>query len=225
MRELSIFVDESGDKTSKTRYFILTLVIHDQSCSIANETIAYERSLASADLPNIPFHSEPLLNGHDEYEELEPKQRKKLLSAFGALTRYLPIQYKAFVYRRREFPNIEKLAARMRRDVSEMIADHLAYFQGFDHVKLYYDNGQAIVKKALDEAIYSTLSKEAVVKKRTTMTEYRLAQVADYLCTIELAAVKYAAKENGATYDKFFGGVGSFKKNWLKQARRKMLRS
>lgn len=137
----------------------------------------------------------------------------------------LPIQHKTFLYKRSEFPNIEKLAARMRRDASEMIADHLAYFQGFDHVKLYYDNGQAIVKKALDEAIYSTLSKEAVVKKRTTMTEYRLAQVADYLCTIELAAVKYAAKENGATYDKFFGGVGSFKKNWLKQARRKMLRS
>lgn len=53
------------------------------------------------------------------------------------------------------------------------------------------------------------------------MTEYRLAQVADYLCTIELAAAKYAAKENGGTYEKFFGGIGSFKKNWLKQARRK----
>lgn len=224
MQELSIFVDESGDKTSKSRYFILTLVIHDQSCSIASEITAYERSLASANLPNIPFHSEPLLNGHGEYGELEPRQRKKLLSAFGALTRYLPIQYQAFVYRRREFPDIEKLVARMKRDASGMIMSHLVYFQGFDQVKLYYDNGQAIVKKALDEAIYSTLSKEAIVKKRTTMTEYRLAQVADYLCTIELAAVKYAAKENGATYDKFFGGVGSFKKNWLKQARRKMLR-
>lgn len=28
----------------------------------------------------------------------------------------------------------------MSVDASEMIADHLAYFQGFDHVKLYYDN-------------------------------------------------------------------------------------
>lgn len=109
--------------------------------------------------------------------------------------------------------------------MSEMIADHLVYFQGFDHVKLYYDNGQSIAKKALDGAIYSALPKEAVVKKHTTMTEYRLAQAADYLCTIELAAVKYAAKKNGATYDKFFGGIGPFKRNWLKQARRKMLRS
>ena len=29
----------------------------------------YERSLANADLPNIPFHSEPLPNGHGEYEK------------------------------------------------------------------------------------------------------------------------------------------------------------
>lgn len=50
------------------------------------------------------------------------------------------------------------------------------------------------------------------------MTDYRLEQVADYLCTIELALVKYGAKENGETYNKFFGGIGSFKRNWLKQA-------
>lgn len=55
------------------------------------------------------------------------------------------------------------------------------------------------------------------------MTDYRLEQVADYLCTIELAAVKYAAKEDGETYNKFFGGIGSFKKNCLKQARRKSI--
>lgn len=43
------------------------------------------------------------------------------------------------------------------------------------------------------------------------MTDYRLEQVADYLCTIELALVKYEAKEDGETYNKFFGGIGSFK--------------
>lgn len=28
------------------------------------------------------------------------------------------------------------------------------------------------------------------------------------LCTIELAVIKYAAKEDGETYNKFFGGIG-----------------
>ena len=54
-------------------------------------------------------------------------------------------------------------------------------------------------------------------------TYHRLEQVADYLCTIELALVKYEAKEDGETYNKFFGGIGSFKRNWLKQARSKRI--
>lgn len=67
------------------------------------------------------------------------------------------------------------------------------------------------------------LSKGVVVHRKTSMADYRLEQVADHLCTIELAAVKYAAKENDETYNKLFGGIGSFKKNWLKQARRKSI--
>ena len=111
----------------------------------------------------------------------------------------------------------------MRHDISEFVIGRLGFFQGFDDVKIYYDNGQDIVKSAIYGAFESTLSHNVVIRRRTTMTEYRLAQVADYLCTIELAAIKYAAKENGATYDKFFGGPGAFKRNWLKQARRKLV--
>ena len=223
MREISIFADESGDKTEKTRYFLLTLVFHDQANGIVEQVATYERSLANADLPNIPFHSEPLLNGHGEYEYLGPEQRKKLLSGFAALVRYLPIRYVTFVYRRREFDSTEKLAERMKRDITGFMRDHLEYLQGFEHVKVYYDNGQAIVKSSLYDAVHEVLAKQAVVSRRTTMTEYRLSQVADFLCAIELAAVKYDAKEDGGTYGKFFGGIGSFKKNWLKQARRKRI--
>ena len=224
MREISVFADESGDKTEKTRYFLLTLVFHDQAASIAEQVAIYERSLATADLPNIPFHSEPLLNGHGDYRYLEPEQRKKLLSGFAALVRYLPVEYVTLVYKRREFTGPEKLAERMKRDIADFLREHLGYFQEFDHVKVYYDNAQAIVKGALYNAVYDVLAKQAVVRRRTTMTEYRLSQVADFLCTIELAAVKYDAKEDGGTYDKFFGGVGTFKKNWLKQARRKLMK-
>ena len=127
------------------------------------------------------------------------------------------------MYRHSEYGNTQTLANILRRDLTELFSDNLEFFQSFERVKIYYDNGQDIVKRTLYESVESTLSKQAIIKKRTTMTEYRLTQVADYLCTIELAAVKYAARENGGTYDKFFGGIGSFKKNWLKQARRKAI--
>ena len=75
-KELSIFVDESGDRGGKARYYLLTLVFHDQADSIAEVVTGYEAKLAGADLPNIPFHSEPLMNGHKDYEFLNIEQRK-----------------------------------------------------------------------------------------------------------------------------------------------------
>lgn len=64
-----------------------------------------------------------------------------------------------------------------------------------------------------DGSVGKVLSKGVVRRRKTSMTDYRLEQVADYLCTIELALVKCEAKENGETYNKFFGGIGSFKRN------------
>ncbi len=220
-RDLSIFVDESGDRGGRARYYLLTLVIHDQSESIAEKVARYEESLLRSDLPNIPFHSEPLLNGHGPYEGMPIAQRKKLLYSFGVMVQRLPISYATFAYRRSEFENPAKLSARMKRDISNLLFDRLEFFQGFSEVKIYYDNGQDIIKQALDQSVGFVLSKGVVERRKTSMTDYRLEQVADYLCTIELAAIKYAAKENGETYNKFFGGIGAFKKNWLKQARRK----
>lgn len=223
-KELSIFVDESGDRAGITRYYLICLVFHDQSCDIKTIVSKYEHLLLESDLPNVPFHSEPLLNGRKDYEDLSLTQRKKLLSCFATLVRHLPISYIPLVYKRSEHRKPTELAQRMGRDISNLINENLDFFQKFDKVKVYYDNGQDIVKQAIDESLNSVLSAGVFLRRKTSMTDYRLEQVADYLCTIELAAVKYAAHEDGATYNKFFGGVGAFKKNWLKQARRKLLR-
>lgn len=211
-KELSIFVDESGDRGGKARYYPLVLVFHDQADSIAEAVTGYEAKLARADLPNIPFHSEPLMNGHKDYEFLGIEQRKVMLAYFSS-----------FVYRRSQFEDPARLMERMGRDISSAMIEHLGFLQSFDDVKVYYDNGQDIVKQALDRSVGKVLSKGVVRRRKTSMTDYRLEQVADYLCTIELALVKYEAKENGETYNKFFGGIGSFKRNWLKQARGKQI--
>ena len=185
-KELSIFVDESGDRGGKARYYLITLVFHDQADGIAEAVTGYEAMLAYF---------------------------------FSSFVRRLPISYVTFVYRRSQFEDPARLMERMGRDVSSAMVEHLGFFQSFDDAKVYYDNGQDIVKQALDRSVDKVLSKGVVRRRKTSMTDYRLEQVADYLCTIELALVKYQAKENGETYNKFFGGIGSFKRNWLKQAR------
>ncbi|MFR2917674.1 MAG: hypothetical protein ACLTCF_02170, partial [Eggerthellaceae bacterium] len=97
--------------------------------SIADKIARYEQSLLDSDLPNIPFHSEPLLNGHGPYEGIGLQARKKMLYSFNVLTQRLPISYKTFVYRRNEFEDPTKLTARMKRDISNLLFDHLEFFQ------------------------------------------------------------------------------------------------
>ena len=61
------------------------------------------------------------------------------------------------------------------------------------------------------------------MRRESDYRTFRLAQVADYLCAIELAAVKYGCGEQTETDVRFFGNRAAFRRNWLKQARRKML--
>lgn len=222
MREISIFADESGDKTANSRFFLLTVVFHDQSNPIQPYLDAYRRSLTIAELPDIPYHSEPLMNGHKEYAHLDLSKRKKLLVSFNVLVQRLPIHYRTLSFKSSRLDSESNLAAHIKRGLVELFSENLEYFQTFDKVKIYYDNGQRMVQNAISEAVLDSISKHAIQHRRMTMSEYRLAQVADYLCAIELAALKYATKENSATYDKMFGSYGSFKRNWLKQARRKL---
>ena len=186
-KELSIFVDESGDRGGKARYYLLTLVFHDQADSIAEAVTGYEAKLARVDLPNIPFHSEPLMNGHKDYGFLDIELSARLmLACFSSFVRKLPISYITFVYRRSQFEDPARLTERMGRDISSAMIEHLGFFQSFDDVKVYYDNGQDIVKQALDRSVGKVLSKGVVRRRKTSMTDYRLEQVADYLCAIEL---------------------------------------
>ena len=45
MRELSIFVDEAGQQDMSDGYYLLTLVVHDQSVPIVEHVEEYERQL------------------------------------------------------------------------------------------------------------------------------------------------------------------------------------
>lgn len=50
MRELSIFVDESGSDGLSDRRYLLTVVMHDQSEIITNSIEAYEGALRAKGL-------------------------------------------------------------------------------------------------------------------------------------------------------------------------------
>lgn len=223
MKEVSCFVDESGSDNLRDRYYLVALVLHDQSDPIAHEIERYEASLRDRGLPDIPLHAGPLMTGHEDYEGMTIADRKRMLSSFRVFFRNIPIRYTCIGLRLSEYADAERVEAAMRRGISDFLFDHLEYFQGFDEVKIYYDNGQATVAHALHRAMDFALSKDAVVYRAAAPEKYRLSQAADYVCTMELAALRYHDKRATATDEKFFGGWSQFKKGILREMRAKRL--
>ena len=112
----------------------------------------------------------------------------------------------------------------MKRDLADHLLAHLDAFQQYDAIKVYYDNGQQIVSNALHAAIDYALSKDAIIYRKSSPKDYRLEQAADFLCMIELTALKYQAGKDTATDRKVFCTWRQFKQNYLKPMRRKRIR-
>ena len=79
------------------------------------------------------------------------------------------------------------------------------------------------IAESLHRAVEYALSKDAVVYRSAQPSECRLSQVADYICTMELTAIKYAEHAATATDEKFFGKWSDFKKGILKETRKKLV--
>jgi hypothetical protein len=223
LSEISIFADESGEAGAESQYYLLTLVLHEQDSDISRQLELYRASLATKNLPDIPLHASPLMNGHGDYENMDIQERKLLLQSFFVMLQHLPYRYRTFAYDKREFAGEEDLSVRMKRDVVNFMFENLAYLQRFDQVKIYYDNGQSVVTRALHDAAEYALAKDAVIYRVGSPKDYCLSQAADLICTLELTALKFDSGEQTSTDDRFFGTYGSFKKNYLKKIRRKRI--
>lgn len=226
MRECSIFVDETGETGKDARqseYFGVSLVFHEQDDAVLPLFDAYQETLANKHLPDIPLHTEPLLNGNGPYRSLPPSERQQLLRSFLLMVRKLPVSYVTFMYEKSDFRNRStnsfdspRLRSRLTRDIATYLQNHLLYFQQFDKSKRYYDNGQKLVVCALDDAIHDVISTEAIEARLASQVDYRLAQVADFICTVELTARKYRASHQTQTDIRFFGSEKEFRKNYYR---------
>lgn len=199
------------------------MVFHDQSEDIADVLEHRRRGLLSNGLEDVPFHAGPLMNGHDQFEGMSLERRKAYFSLFFMDLQHLPVKYHTFLYKRSEFADKDVLSSRMRRDVTTFLFDNLEFFQSFAKVKVYYDDGQQIVARALHAAIEYVLATDSFLYRKSKSSDYILAQAADFLCTIEVVARKFENRETSRIEEKFFGKERNFRRNYLKKIRRKLL--
>ena len=202
----------------------MTLVFHEQDDDYSEPLERFRREMTEAGLPDYPFHLGPLLRANRPYDSTGIPTRKRILGRFSSLTTRLPFRYFTFWTKTSEIGYDEEwLADRMVKEFYAFMIAHLDYFQRFSHVKVYYDNGQGFVTRAVHNALETALSRNAIIYRDASPRDYVYAQVADYACGLELAALKYERGEQGGSEVTFFGDKGNFRKNYLKKLRRRLI--
>lgn len=217
MSELSVFIDESGDfgpYECHAPYYIIALVFHDQENDISTQILHLKRHIMEQGFPEShAIHSAPLIRREGDYANLDLTMRRKLFRSLFNFMRLCDISYKSFVFRKREFSDHDKMVSRISREVSLFIREHLEFFQSFDHVIVYYDNGQKEITNLVNTLFNAFL--EADVRK-VPPSDYSLFQAADMFCTLSLLEEKLGNEGLSNSEKEFFMSMRDLKKNYLK---------
>ena len=218
---LNLHIDESGNQNLSEGLYIVTVVLHNHAKNVSAPIHEYEKRLVDAGIDNVAFHGKDLLHGNENYRLISSTDRKRLLVQFARLVRLLPFKYFALCYKASDVHDQKELEARIRRDLVSFIYEHLSFFQTFDTISVYYDNGQAVVSSALHDALDFVLAKNVADYRKADHNARKLLQVADYICMIERTLIAYNAGQQTKTHERFFGSRRNFMQSFVKQLARK----
>lgn len=192
MKELSIFVDESGDfgpYAKHSPFYIITMILHDQSLDISKDIAKLSSEFINLGYTNdFVVHTGPLVRKEEIYCNMPPNDRRAIFSKLFFFTLRADIQYKSFVFDKRQYKDTMKMEATMARELSLFIRTNLPFFQSFDNIILYYDNGQKQITRMLNNVLATELTEYDV--RRVLPKDYKLFQAADLICTLELIDAK-----------------------------------
>lgn len=189
MKNLSIFVDESGDFgpfCKHSPYYIISMVLHDQSVDISEQIEKLDKELGKMGYKNHVVHTEPLIRREEDYVNLSPNERRAIFTRLFYFVSKSDIQYKSFIFHKKEYKDVSGLEAAMSKEISVFIRENLDYFMSFDKVILYYDNGQHELNGILHTVLKTELTKFEM--RKVLPCDYRLFQAADLICTLERAS-------------------------------------
>lgn len=217
MKELSIFVDESGDFGAYDHHcpiYLFSLVYHEQQDNIIPLINVFKKDLLFIDSAIHYFHAGPLVRRENEYLDIDISVRRKIFNKMSLLVRHLPIHYSTIVVGKNHVGYQDELSKSLAKELEKTIVSNLTYFQTFDSVKIYYDNGQKQLTKLLLKTLQENLS--SIVFRLVKPTEYILFQVADFVSTIELTHIKFDTKLNSNSESYFFGDERQFNRNYYR---------
>ena len=143
-RTLSIFVDESGilnESERISRYYILTLLLHDQDFKIDKFVRELDRSLDSVGIANLCFHAGPIIRANESFEFMNWDLRRKIFSRMMSFARKVDFRYHCLTIDKHFTDGLDKMTLKLNEQLTAFVDGRIDLLRGFDDVKVYYDCG------------------------------------------------------------------------------------
>ena len=206
IKRLNIFVDETGEfgyGVKSSMLYGIPFTFHEQDNDISGELSNLNNRLMKIGYTNM-IHMSDLIMRRGDYSKFDIKMRKSIFNSIYQFSRKIPVKYHTIIIDKRFIDNGNVLRKQIINEVNQMIKNNEGYFNKFDKIVMYYDNGQEPLGYILDSLFIRFNSYEHRVK--FDHVEKRLFQVSDMLTYVDKAIYKH--KKN-IKYEKselyFFG--------------------
>ena len=222
MKELSVFIDESGDFGAYKYYspfYIVTLVFHDQSEDITKNINHLDSKIRDYGMPDYTIHTGPLIRREDEFFSLSILERKRIFNAIYNFARTSKIKYHSIIVEKKQCVEDIDLVIKITKQLSAFLNEQVELLMGYDRVVCYYDYGQRELTHILVTAFNTVLNN--VEFKKVAPANYKLFQAADLLCTMELLLIKVDRKKLSKSELTFFTSARNLAKSYLQALQRK----
>ena len=226
VKEISVFVDESGSfdpAVEASQFYLVCMVFHDQSASIAEGIRRLNDSLAELGLTeDHAVHAGPLIRWEKPYRNHQRLERKTIFSLMMSFVRRSEITYHCFCVDKRTVDDYSGLRKKLLREIDRFLTDKTKELNAYDKLKIYYDNGQSDVLSILQEG-FKPFNPKVEFIENVTPSKYRLFQAADMIATLELLRAKLQADGHITTSEKgFFESIQKLNRAYLKPLAHKL---
>lgn len=199
MKRLNIFVDETGEfgfAKGASDFYGISFTFHEQDNDIRNDINILNERLNSIGYTDM-IHMADLIMKRGDYSNFNIKTRKNIFNAIYHFARKIPVQYHTIIVDKKYTDYGSVLRKKLINEINQMIKEHEEFFNKFDKIVLYYDNGQEPLGYILDSLFIRFDGFEHRID--FDHKEKRLFQVSDMLTYIDKAIYKH---KNNIKYKK-----------------------
>lgn len=222
MKKLSIFIDETGEfgfEKGASRLYGVSFVFHDQNSSIKKEIDELNQRLSIIGYTNM-IHMSDLIMKRGDYSNMNITKRKNIFNAIYYFLRKIPVKYHTIIIDKKYTDNSEVLKRKLRNEITKMLENNKTYFEKYDYIILYYDNGQETLGNLLENIFNKFKNFEHIIDFNHKVK--RLFQVADMLTYLDKYDYKYKNKIPIAKGEKYFFTDEEIRKAMKKLEKKKL---